>query len=55
MLGALDDEGGVRPLLPGSPAIDAADPRFCTETDQIGNPRPVGAGCDLGAIEFMGE
>ncbi len=55
MLGALDEEGGFRPLLPGSPAIDTADPRFCTETDQLGNPRPQGAGCDLGAIEFMGE
>ncbi len=42
-------------LPASSPAIDAADPRFCPPTDQIGNPRPVGAGCDLGAIEFMGE
>ncbi len=55
MLGDIADENGSRPLLPGSPAIDAADPRFCTETDQIGNPRPFGAACDLGAIEFMGE
>lgn len=55
MLGDLVEADGVRPLLPGSPAIDAFDPRFCTETDQVGNPRPVGDGCDLGAIEFMGE
>jgi len=39
------------PLLDGSPALDAADARYCTETDQLGRPRPVGAGCDIGAIE----
>ena len=38
-------------LLDGSPALDAADARFCTETDQLGTPRPQGAGCDIGAIE----
>ena len=36
----------------GSPAIDAADPRFCPATDQIGNARPQGRGCDIGAIEM---
>lgn len=36
----------------GSPAIDAADPQFCLPTDQIGNARPQGAGCDIGAIEM---
>ncbi len=40
------------PLSPGSPARDAADPRFCVATDQIGTARPQGAGCDIGAIEF---
>ncbi len=40
------------PLSPGSPAIDAADQRFCAATDQIGTPRPQGGGCDIGAIEF---
>ncbi len=54
MLGDLVDEDGSRPLLHGSPAIDAADPRFCPPTDQLGNPRPAGEGCDIGAIEFMG-
>lgn len=55
MLGDLVEANGFRPLLHGSPAIDAADPRFCPPTDQVGTPRPKGAGCDLGAIEFMGE
>ena len=41
------------PLLPGSPSIDAADPRFCAATDQIGTSRPQGGGCDIGAIEFQ--
>ena len=34
-----------------SPAIDAADPEFCLETDQIGTARPQGGGCDVGAFE----
>ncbi len=41
------------PLLDGSPAVDAADPEFCPETDQRGTPRPQGGGCDVGAIESM--
>ena len=40
------------PLLPKSPAINAADPDHCTATDQIGTPRPQGAACDIGAIEY---
>ena len=39
------------PLQDGSPALDAADPTYCLPTDQLGNPRPQGAGCDIGAIE----
>ena len=39
------------PLLDGSPALDAADARYCLETDQTGAPRPIGVGCDIGAIE----
>ena len=37
--------------LPGSPAIDAGTPAFCTAADQIGTLRPRGAACDSGAIE----
>ncbi len=37
--------------LPGSPAIQAADPRFCSETDQLGTPRAQVGRCDIGAIE----
>ena len=51
----LDDPGGspaIVTLQEGSPAIDAADPRFCPATDQVGAPRPQGAGCDIGAIEM---
>ncbi len=40
-------------LLDGSPAIRAADPRFCPETDQIGNPRAIVGPCDIGAIESV--
>lgn len=39
------------PLLDFSPAVDAADPQYCLETDQLGTPRPQGGGCDVGAIE----
>ncbi len=41
------------PLLAGSPAIDAADDVYCPATDQIGTERPQGAGCDIGAIEYV--
>ncbi|MCE2472748.1 MAG: SH3 domain-containing protein [Anaerolineae bacterium] len=40
------------PLQVGSPAIDAADARFCPTRDQVGTPRPQGSGCDIGAIEW---
>ncbi len=40
-------------LSAGSPAIDAGYPEVCTEADQIGTPRPLGNGCDLGALETM--
>ena len=56
MLGELvapeDGSPAYFPLLAGSPAIDAADDRYCLETDQIGAVRPQGAGCDIGAIEY---
>ena len=40
-------------LSAGSPAIDAGYPELCLESDQIGTPRPLGFGCDLGALEKM--
>ena len=51
-LGPLTDDGHLtdtRPLLPGSPAIDAVDGRFCRGTDQRGVRR--GRPCDAGAYE----
>ena len=56
LLGPLADNGGPTPtheLLPGSPALDAADPAFCPATDQRGVPRPQGPACDVGAFERM--
>lgn len=39
-------------LLPGSPAIDAADPvKLANGHDFFGSPRPLGARADIGAIE----
>ncbi len=51
MLAELNDEQSYHALLEGSPAIDAADPRYCLPRDQIGKPRPQGGGCDIGAFE----
>ena len=51
LLGKLTGSPAYRPILDGSPAIDNADPNFCLATDQLGTPRPQGAGCDIGAIE----
>ena len=39
-------------LDPASPALDSADPANCSGTDQRGVARPVGTGCDRGAIEM---
>jgi beta-glucanase (GH16 family) len=53
-LGALADNGGptlTHALLPGSPAIDAADASVCPAIDQRGVARPQGAGCDVGSFE----
>ena len=38
-------------LSHSSPAIGAANPRFCPESDQIGTARPAGGACDIGAIQ----
>jgi hypothetical protein len=53
-LGPLAANGGLTrtlALLPGSPAVDAANAGACAATDQRGAPRPQGAGCDIGAYE----
>ena len=68
MLGPLRNNGGptkTMALLPGSPAIDAANPLGCTDgnghllkTDQRGMPRhdPEDIrGCDMGAYEHQGD
>lgn len=39
-------------LLTGSPALNGASLARCPTTDQLGNPRPIGASCDIGAIEM---
>ncbi|MGP4087216.1 choice-of-anchor Q domain-containing protein [Streptomyces sp. KR55] len=52
LVGPLADNGGptdTAALLPGSPALDAAD--GCPATDQRGVTRPQGAACDIGAYE----
>lgn len=47
----LDTPGwGYFPLLPGSPAVDAANNSSCTATDQLGAPRS--GNCDIGAVEY---
>lgn len=53
-LGQLKNNGGLTPthLLPqGSPAIDAGTNTNCPAADQRGQTRPVGATCDVGAVE----
>ena len=55
LLGPLQDNGGptsTHALLPGSPAIDTADPANFPSTDQRGIPRPQGRGPDIGAYEW---
>ena len=51
LLDELAGSPAYRPLQDRSPAVDAGDPAFCLETDQIGTARPQGGGCDIGAIE----
>jgi predicted outer membrane repeat protein len=38
--------------LAGSPLIDAVGGGSCPATDQRGGARPVGAACDIGAVEY---
>lgn len=55
MLGALSDNGGPTMThlpIPASPAVDAIPAASCSvDVDQRGEPRPAGAGCDIGAVE----
>ena len=51
LLGEMTGAPARFPLLDFSPAVDAADERFCTAADQLGRPRPQGEACDIGAIE----
>lgn len=56
LLRPLANNGGptqTHALLPGSPAIDAANPNSFPSTDQRGVPRPQGAGPDIGAYELF--
>jgi hypothetical protein len=58
-LGPLQDNGGpTDTMLPAadSPLLDADKRRdgVCAGTDQRGVPRPVGAQCDIGAVERTG-
>ena len=62
VLGPLQSNGGstqTQALLQTSPAIDAGRPTGCTDaagapilTDQRGWRRPIGARCDIGAVEY---
>jgi Chlamydia polymorphic membrane protein (Chlamydia_PMP) repeat len=62
-LGTLQNNGGLtRTLSPfsGSPEIDAGQMPYCTDangapltTDQRSAQRPLGAGCDIGAVESL--
>jgi hypothetical protein len=54
-LAPLGNYGGPTPtmaILPGSPAVDAADPTAFPATDQRGRPRPFGPAPDIGAFEY---
>jgi parallel beta-helix repeat protein len=56
LLGPLANNGGItltHALLPGSPAIDAANSNSFPPTDQRGVLRPQGAKPDIGAYELL--
>jgi predicted outer membrane repeat protein len=56
LVGPFGNHGGsvwTVALLPGSPAIDAADDATCPSTDARSIRRPVGAHCDIGAFEWF--
>ena len=53
MLAQATDESAYLDLQAGSPAIKAADARFCPDTDQIGRARAIVGRCDIGAVESL--
>ena len=53
MLEKATDASAYLELQPGSPAINAADARFCPDTDQLGRARSIVGRCDIGAIEAV--
>ncbi|MCY4061140.1 MAG: right-handed parallel beta-helix repeat-containing protein [Chloroflexi bacterium] len=53
LLPAFDAMRSIHALQAGSPAIDAGDSEYCLPYDQLGTARPVGGGCDIGAIEHI--
>jgi hypothetical protein len=53
-LGAYGGPTQTVALLPGSPAIDAADPAYAGSIDQRGVTRNVGSAPDIGAFESRG-
>ena len=53
LLGSLTGSPHHYPLGSDSPAIDAGASSHCPSVDQLGNARPQGAGCDIGAIEVQ--
>jgi len=52
MLAPLTGSPAFHPLMPGSPAINAAHPDYSLLTDQVGMPRPQGSAGDIGAYEL---
>ena len=55
-LGSLAANGGLtktHAVAVGNPAIDAGVTSVCSALDQRGEPRPSGAGCDIGAFELQ--
>ncbi len=58
LLDKLADNGGptdTHALKPGSPAVDAGDPKFCLSVDQRGEERMIDGHCDIGAYEAPSE
>ena len=53
MLADATDAPEYLDLKASSPAIGAADPRFCPATDQIGRARAIVGRCDIGAIQSI--